>query len=114
MATCVGQNNLKPIANFKTPEGRAEFRGSLEGRTARAVVSQTDRQTVMNVQSLEIDTGTTGNQRRNTTQSKCVDCAEVQTGQLEQGTDFLSTELKLNMAGTAAAAGILWLAIVSG
>ena len=72
----------------------------------------------MSVESLEIDAGVAGvgrveGQPGQTSQTKCTDCVELATGKLEEGTDFLSMEVTVGMAG-AAAAGILWLAVLSG
>ena len=114
VANCIGQRRFEPLSNYNTPEGKARIEQSLKGSTASALVSQMDRQAVMSVASLEIDAGVVGRQVEPTSQTKCTDCAKVMTGKLEEGTDFLNTEIKMNMAGTAATAGILWLAILSG
>ena len=97
------------------PKEKVELEQILQGRTATAVVSQTDRRTALSVQSLELDAGVAGASRVGgqvglTSQGKCTDCAEVATGKMAPGTDFLSTEITVSAAG-AAAAGILWLAV---
>lgn len=118
MVTCVPQNSYRSVPEYDTPEGRERLEQYLRDSEAHAIVSETDKQTAMAVQSLEIDAGVAGVGRVGgevgmTSQAKCTNCVGVATGKLEQGTDFLSTDVKVSMAGTAAA-GILWLAVLSG
>ena len=118
MANCVGQRPFKPIPNYDTPEGKAKFEQSLKDKMASVVISRTDRQTALSVESLEMDAGIAGvgkvgGQVGPTSQEKCTNCVEVATGKLEQGTDFLSTEVTLSTAG-AVTAGIMWLSVLSG
>lgn len=114
VAKCIEQKGFQPLSYYLTPDGKERMQQSLAGSTASALISQANRQTVMSVASLEMDAGVIGGRGGSTSQTNCTDCAEVTTGKLGEGTDFLSTEITMNMAGTAAAAGILWLAIMSG
>ncbi len=118
MATCVPQDLFQSVPEYNTQEGRERLEGYLRDSEACAIVSETDKQTAMNVESLEIDAGVAGVGRVGgevgmTSQTKCTHCVEVATEKLGQGTDFLSTDVKVSMAGPAAA-GVLWLAVLSG
>ena len=119
VASCVGQRSFEPVPDYDTPEGKVKLQQQLEEKMVSVVISEKDGQAALSVQSLEIDAGIAGASRGvggevgPTSQEKCTNCAEVATGKLEGGTDYLSTEVKLSTAGPVAA-GILWLAVLSG
>lgn len=119
VAHCFEQDDFEPIPDYNTPEGKARLEQFLRNAKASAVVSRTDRSTVMTVESLEIDAGIAGagkvgGQVGPTSQSKCTDCVDVATGKMREGTDFLSMDVKVNVVAAAAVAGIVWLTILSG
>lgn len=117
MATCVAQEKYRPVSQFNSVEDQYRFEQFLNDAEASVVVSQTDKQTAMKVEQLEIDAGVAGVGKAGgevgpTGQKKCSGCANLAIGKLEEGTNFLSTEV--TVARTAAAAGILWLTVLSG
>ena len=120
VARCIGQRRFEPIPDYNTPEGRARLYQHIMGGTSSAlVVSDVDKTTPVNVQSLELDAGMAGIGRVGgqvglTSEQKCEDCLELSTGPLPIGTDTLMTEATVVGAMGVGAAGVLWLAALSG
>ena len=81
----------------------------LSGRNVRAVVSQPDRQTPLEVDRLEIDATSPG---KPVQKEQCRDCIDLGTGALEDGIAALKTEARLLTVG--AAVGVLWLTVLAG
>ena len=78
------------------------------------VVSQTDATTPIEVDTFNVDTWATGlvAATGGVHTKKCRECMNIKTDALEPKTDSLKVEATLLTAGGAA--GILWLALMSG
>lgn len=120
-ASCVRQDAYRPIPNYNTAEGLARYRAYLLNRWAGAystlVMSAPDKKTPIKVQSLELEAGFAGVGHEGgevgpTSEEKCENCAELETGKLKKGTDYLMAEATVAGSVGAAAAGILWLAVL--
>ncbi len=123
VANCIGQGRFKAVPNYASAEGGRYMEDFLKGRRASAVVSREDKKTALRVKRLEIDAGVAagggkvgGQQAGLMSREKCANCVGVATGELEEGTDFLSAEVMVGgtAAAAAAAGGVLWLAVLSG
>ena len=120
VAKCVPGNLFKPMPDFNTRlEGHADLQEYLSGRMATAVMSHPDSKTPMAVENMELDAGIAGSSRVGgavglTSQKTCEDCVQLTSDRLAEGTDFLSTEVKVVGSVSAGVAGILWLAALSG
>lgn len=87
-------------------------------RSIRAVISQPDAQTPLEVDKLEIDTVSSGAGKQ-IHREKCRDCVDLGT-EIVAGTgtaddsSSLRAEARLLTVGAGAMAGMMWLAVLSG
>ena len=86
---------------------------------AMAVMSHPDATTPMAVENMEFEAGVAGSSRVGgavgyTSQKSCDDCVQIASDRLAEGTDFLSTQVKVVGSVSAGIAGILWIAALSG
>ena len=121
MAWCVGKDDFVQVQDGSR---RAIFGGGADmgwrGWIASAVVSDMEGRTPIRVPEIDVAFGGGGSgvvanltsESAGVRTQTCKDCFELITGELESETDHFSTDVKV--AGTAAAAGVLWLAILSG
>ena len=115
MASCIGKRYFDEVKQHDRAEWKQSERlRSLDGSMASAVLSRVDGQTPLSVDSLEVDSGVVtevGKGKRVQSQQSCRDCFELTTPDLKRDTDFLKTQATLI---TGAAAGVLWLTVLSG
>ena len=121
MAWCVGKDDFVQVQDGSR---RAIFGGAAEmgwrGWIASAVVSDVEGRTPIRVPEIDVAFGGGGSgvvanltsESAGVKTQTCRDCFELITGELVSKTDQFSTDVKV--AGTVAAAGVLWLAILSG
>ena len=83
----------------------------LKNMSASMVLSNTNGTAPIEVDTFKAEAGFSG-EVESTQSRKCRDCLELETEKFEPNTDFLKADVRLLTAG--AAAGILWLAIMSG
>ena len=131
MAFCVSKQLFVRYV-LRGEYANAEPRGmelNLEGREAAALFSQSDGATPLEVDTLGIEAGRTSTSTSTSTSTgtgidqvpaapgqsiQCRDCIELNTDNLAPRTDYLKTEAKLLTTGASAAAmGIMWLALMS-
>ena len=91
-------------------EGLGLNRMKLEGTMASLVVSKEDGATPLAMDALEVEYRVADSSSPGQSQT-CKDCFELITPNFPPNTEFLKTEAT---ALTAAGAGILWLAVMSG
>ena len=135
MAWCVRKNTFMKLAEALDDGLRRAFLAERIGlddhvRMASAVVSDGQGMTPVTVREMEVaygrgggeeeeGSGVSGNASSSSSSSSasletqtCRDCFELMTPPLAPETDLLMTDVAV--AGTAAAAGILWLAVLEG
>ncbi len=115
----MSQRRFEPLPSYDTILGRAKLHEYLTGRLAMAVMSHEDGETPMAVENMELEAGIAGSSRvgglvGSTSQKSCDNCVEIASDRLAEGTDFLSTQVKLVGSVGAGIAGILWIAALSG
>ena len=84
---------------------------NLSNTSASMVLSDISGTRPIEVDTLRVDAGV-GGEADPRQSKKCRDCIDLETDRFEPDTDFLKTQTRLLTTG--AAAGILWLAIMSG
>ena len=84
----------------------------LGGKQASVVVSKEDGVTPLGVGSMEVDSVVDGD--TTLVEKTCRDCFELRTKDLSSDTDRLNMEATLVTAGTGVAAGVMWVALLSG
>lgn len=82
------------------------------GNQASVVVSKEDGVTPLGVGSMEVSATASGD--TSLVEKACHDCFELRTKSLAPNTDRLSMEATLLTAGTGVAAGVMWVALLSG
>lgn len=122
MAFCVSKQSFVRYV-LRGRYADAEPRLNLAGREVAALFSQSDGATPMEVETLDIEAGSTSTSSTGGQVAapgipgqsiQCRDCIELNTDILAAKTDFLKTEAKLLTTGATATMGIMWLAIMSG
>ena len=120
MATCVGVEYFTRMISYNQGN-KSRQKTELEGSRASMVVSQPDGNTPLEVDTFAVEPiaaadhlGADGEGAAtvHSLQSKCRDCVELETQQFAKGTEGLRAQATLLTTG--AAAGILWLAVLSG
>ncbi len=115
MASCISQDSFEPFDPDDDTKLETTIEQLLGDKSVNAVISQPDMSTPLSLEKLEIDAGTVGEksvaaQSPPIRMDSCVNCVEVKTTKLDEGTDFLRTEATVAAAG-AAVAGVLLLAV---
>lgn len=89
---------------------------ALEGERASMVFSDKDAKTPVEVQEMDLlaGKGNSAGAPPQKVQGSCADCVDLFSGKFEPGTDALKAEATVMGVGSAAAAAVLWIAIVSG
>ena len=120
MAYCVGKHYFMQSI-LQSQYAHVEPRMNLEGMEAVALLSQMDGATPVEVDTLYIEAGSSAGNGQVTADGlavvpgqtkKCRDCFKLDTDVFAPKTDFLKT--KASLLTTGAAAGIMWLAVMSG
>lgn len=98
--------------------GAGEQLPPLEGERASMVFSAVDGRTPVEVKEMDLIAGGDGGETGaagEKVQGSCADCVDLRSGKFEAGTEGLKAQATLMGVGTsAAAAAVLWIAIVSG
>lgn len=84
----------------------------LEGKQASIVISNADETTPLGVRSMEVDTAV--GESTTLIEKTCRDCLELRTKNLAPDTNRLNVEATLIATGTGVAAGVIWVALLSG
>lgn len=122
VASCVSTEHFVRMVGYGSNSGnKTGLRTSLVGGKANMMISEPDGTTPVEVDTLLIEpviatdhSGPTPERltAAHSAQSKCRDCVDLRTEQFEKGTEGLRTQATLLTTG--AAAGIMWLALLSG
>ena len=123
IASCVKLEFFIHMAkNVLDGANKTKLKTSLEGRTASMMISKPDGNTAIEVDTFAVnpiiatdyvnDPDAEGLTAVHSRQAKCRDCVELETQQFEKGTEGLRAQATLLTTG--AAAGIMWLALLSG
>ena len=111
VASCVSrQYFIRMIHNAGKPAGERESLTNLGGKQTRMMVSKADGNTPMEVDKFDVMAVDAVGEAVQSNQ--CRDCMELKSDTFEPSTKGLKAEATLLTAG--AAAGILWLAVLSG
>ena len=112
VAYCVKSTAYKEINELTDSDQRDKAWKDL---SVDATISGQDQKTPLKADSIDLEAGvSTLGGAKGTTQSKsCIDCVDLTIDKFAPKTDFLETEVKLMTTGVAAA-GMLWLTILSG
>ena len=123
MATCVGKDKFVSknpgIAAYKDLNRLlTNFTNQMTG--ASAAFSLSDGLTPLEVEMISLIARGPGSERAGEQgaskmdEERCENCVDLTTGPLEKGTDELKIEATVAAGLSAATAGILWLAVLSG
>ena len=123
MATCVSSEYfVQMIGHGRASGNKTRPRISLDGRMASMMISKPDGNTPIEADTMVAqpwlatdyvnDPDAEGLSLAHSMQTKCRDCVELETQQFEKGTAGLKTQVKL--LTTSAAAGVIWLTLLSG
>ena len=105
-ARCVKQDSFRTSDWIESNKRKA----GLGNHTASVVLSQSNRQTPLRAESIEIDALDDSGAVQ---EKSCTDCAELRTAQLPPESDTLTMRAWLNTktSGTLQVAGIIWFVI---
>lgn len=121
MATCVRTDFFIRFDYNPKPENRSRLQTELAGSVASMMISKADGNTPVEVDTFAVEPVAAADQQGasgegtsavHRARSRCRDCVELETQQFEKGTEALKAQATLLTTG--AAAGILWLALLSG
>lgn len=107
------QSAMTMVDTMAEADSRSVFNSGFGGMTASVVMSDVNGTSPVAVDTFKVEAEASENASGIDEQTtKCRDCVDLETDKLKPQTDSLKTEVRLLTTG--AAAGILWLAIMSG